>query len=250
MVKDKLLNRLKEKNITDYNDKVLNRDERLLKLLLAMDDSLIKIGIDIINLYEDDILASEAIDILRRHPNMNVIRCLTNETSIKGNVSVEGAKILCDSKEAFNASCGCDVLCNESAIKGGVALEGAKIINLSKKWYNAYYGRYPLTDINVINAGYSLAGANIINNSDREFKALFASIALCSEYLLSTGMAVEVAERINTSSDWNMACEILDKYLINDRINLKEDALYKDECYSLLLNNIMRKRINIKRLEK
>ena len=35
---------------------------------------------------------------------MNVIRCLTNENSIKGNVSLEGAKILCGSKEAFDAA--------------------------------------------------------------------------------------------------------------------------------------------------
>lgn len=40
-----------------------------------------------------------------------------------------------------------------------------------------------------------------------------------------------------------MACEILDKYLINDRINLKEDTLYKDESYSLLTNNIVRRRV-------
>lgn len=224
MTKDKLLNTLRKMNINNYNDKILDRDEYITKILLTLDDSLIKIGIDIINLYEDDILASEAIDILKRHPNMNVIRCLTNENSIKGNVSLEGAKILCGSKEAFNASCGCDILCNETAIKGGIALEGAKIINHSKKWYNAYYGRYPLTDINVINAGYSLIGANIINNSDKEYKALFASIALCSEY---TGNVVNIAKKINTSSDWKTACEILDKYLINDRINLKEDTLYK-----------------------
>ena len=125
-------------------------------------------------------------------------------------------------------------------IKGGIALEGAKIINHSKKWYNAYYGRYPLTDINVINAGYSLIGANIINNSDKEYKALFASIALCSEY---TGNVVNIAKKINTSSDWKTACEILDKYLINDRINLKEDTLYKDESYSLLTNNKVRRRV-------
>ena len=122
MTKDKLLNTLRKKNINNYNDKILDRDEYILKLLLTLDDSLIKIGIDIINLYEDDILASEAIDILKRHPNMNVIRCLTNENSIKGNVSLEGAEILCGSKEAFNASCGCDILCNETAIKGGIAL--------------------------------------------------------------------------------------------------------------------------------
>lgn len=89
MTKDKLLNTLRKKNINNYNDKILDRDEYILKLLLTLDDSLIKIGIDIINLYEDDILASEAIDILKRHPNMNVIRCLTNENSIKGNVSLE-----------------------------------------------------------------------------------------------------------------------------------------------------------------
>ena len=154
MTKDKLLNTLRKKNINNYNDKILDRDEYILKLLLTLDDSLIKIGIDIINLYEDDILASEAIDILKRHPNMNVIRCLTNENSIKGNVSLEGAKILCGSKEAFNASCGCDILCNETAIKSGIALEGAKIINHSKKWYNAYYGRDLLTDINIINCVY------------------------------------------------------------------------------------------------
>ena len=218
MTKDKLLNTLRKMNINNYNDKILDRDEYILKLLLTLDDSLIKIGIDIINLYEDDILASEAIDILKRHPNMNVIRCLTNENSIKGNVSLEGAKILCGSKEAFNASCGCDILCNETAIKGGIALEGAKIIN----------------------AGYSLIGANIINNSDKEYKALFASIALCSEY---TGNVVNIAKKINTSSDWKTACEILDKYLINDRINLKEDTLYKDESYSLLTNNIVRRRV-------
>ena len=243
MTKDELLNTLRKKNINNYNDKILDRNEYILKLLLTLDDILIKIGIDIINLYEDDILASEAIDILRKHPNMNVIRCLTNENSIKGNVSVEGAKILCASKEAFNASCGCDVLCNETAIKSGIALEGAKIINQSKNWYNAYYGRYPLTDINVINAGYSLIGANIINNSDKEYKALFASMTLCSEYLLSTGNVVNIAEKINTSSDWKMACEILDKYLINDKINLKEDTLYKDESYSLLTNNMVRRRV-------
>lgn len=40
-----------------------------------------------------------------------------------------------------------------------------------------------------------------------------------------------------------MACEILDKYLINDRINFKEDTLYKDESYSLLTNNIVRRRV-------
>lgn len=184
MTKDKLLNTLRKMNINNYNDKILDRDEYILKLLLTLDDSLIKIGIDIINLYEDDILASEAIDILKRHPNMNVIRCLTNENSIKGNVSLEGAKILCGSKEAFNASCGCDILCNETAIKGG--------------------------------------------------------IALCSEY---TGNVVNIAKKINTSSDWKTACEILDKYLINDRINLKEDTLYKDESYSLLTNNIVRRRV-------
>lgn len=243
MTKDELLNTLRKKNINNYNDKILDRDEYILKLLLTLDDSLIKIGIDIINLYEDDILASEAIDILKRHPNMNVIRCLTNETSIKGNVSLEGAEILCGSKEAFNASCCCDVLCNETAIKSGIVLEGAKIINQSKNWYNAYYGRYPLTDINVINAGYSLIGANIINNSDKEYKALFASMALCSEYLLSTGNVVDIAEKINTSSDWKMACEILDKYLINDKIHLKEDTLYKDKSYSLLTNNMVRRRV-------
>ena len=57
---------------------------------------------------------------------------------------------------------------------------------------------------------------------DKEYKALFASIALCSEY---TGNVVNIAKKINTSSDWKTACEILDKYLINDRINLKEDTL-------------------------
>ena len=78
---------------------------------------------------------------------------------------------------------------------------------------------------------------------DKEYKALFASIALCSEYLLSTGNVVNIAKKINTSNDWKMACEILDKYLINDRINFKEDTLYKDESYSLLTNNIVRRRV-------
>ena len=137
MTKDKLLNTLRKMNINNYNDKILDRDEYILKLLLTLDDSLIKIGIDIINLYEDDILASEAIDILKRHPNMNVIRCLTNENSIKGNVSLEGAEILCGSKEAFNASCGCDILCNETAAKADIAVEGDMIIYHAKKRYTA-----------------------------------------------------------------------------------------------------------------
>ena len=54
MTKDKLLNTLRKMNINNYNDKILDRDEYILKLLLTLDDSLIKIGIDIINLYEDD----------------------------------------------------------------------------------------------------------------------------------------------------------------------------------------------------
>ena len=104
MTKEKLLNKLRKMNINNYNDKILDRDEYILKMILTLDDSLIKIGIDIINLYEDDILASEAIDILKRHPNMNVIRCLTNENSIKGKVSLEGDTILCGYKVSFNAS--------------------------------------------------------------------------------------------------------------------------------------------------
>lgn len=48
MTKDKLLNTLRKMNINNYNDKILDRDEYILKLLLTLDDSLIKIGIDII----------------------------------------------------------------------------------------------------------------------------------------------------------------------------------------------------------
>lgn len=53
MTKDKLLNTLRKMNINNYNDKILDRDEYILKLLLTLDDSLIKIGIDIIILFSN-----------------------------------------------------------------------------------------------------------------------------------------------------------------------------------------------------
>lgn len=241
MTKDILLDRIKRNNIKIYNDSFLNRNNQILELLVSLNIDMLKTGIDIVNLYDDDLLVKEAINMLKNHSNLSVGRCLTNINTINGGISITGAKILCESKEIFNASSACDVLCNKVAIDYNIALDGAKLINLAKNWYNAYYARYVFVNKATIENGYSMIGAKIINDSDKEYKALFNSVVLCSEYLIENRLVFSLIEDINLSNNWEAASEVVDKYLVKD--NFKEDILYKDESYSLIVNSVIRKRV-------
>ena len=225
------------------NKSLINRSSKISEVLDSLSYNEKIKGITIVSKYSDDTTALEALSIFKNAKYDLVYELLINDTAIKGNISVEGARLINEAKEEFNAANAYSILCNKVAIENGLALEGTKIINLSKNWYNAYYGKYILTNENTIKAGYSLIGANIINNSDKEFKALFASMALCSEYLLSINKAVEIAEKINISSDWNMAYEILDKSLTSTEVKQETSFHIKDD-YALLTSIAAKKRIN------
>lgn len=229
---------------TNYIDKsFLDREDWLIELLLTLDNSLLEYGINILNLYKDDNLAYEAINLLKKHNNREVGKCLTNILAIKKNISLKGAILLGESKSNFNLANACDVICNKTSIEEDIALEGVKIINNSNNWFNAYYARYPLTSNIAIKNDIALEGARIINTSEEAYKAFLTSTILCSNYVLQNKIALEIVNKINASSNWEEAKKIIDSYFDDDIDWISKDHLYKDEEYSLILNKAVRTKI-------
>lgn len=230
-----------------YNDfknkNLINRSSKITELLDGLGyDKIIK-GIIIVSKYNDDNTALEALNIFKNAKYDSIYKLLINDTAIKGNVSIAGARLINNAREEFNAANALDVLCNELSIENSLAIEGAKIINNSSNWYNAYYARYPLTSINAIKNGIALEAAKIINESPNEFNAFFASLVLCNEYAINNDIALMIAKEINKSNNWTTMNNIMDKYFVGKITSFEEDHLYSDEDYMILYNSSVRKKI-------
>lgn len=228
----------------DFKNKVLiNRSSKTAELLNSLSYNEIIKGITIVSKYNNDNTALEALNIFKNAKYDSIYELLINDTAIKGNVSIEGARLINNAEERFKAANALDVLCNKLSIENVLAIEGAKIINNSSNWYNAYYARYPLTSIIAIKKGIALEGARIINESPNEFNALFASLVLCNEYAINNDMALMIAKEINEASSWVITNNIIDKYLIGKITSFEEDHLHSDKVYTLLSNNNIRKKV-------
>lgn len=228
----------------DFKNKVLiNRSSKITELLDSLSYNEKIKGITIVSKYNDDNTALEALSIFKNAKYDLVYELLINDTATKGNVSVEGARLINNAREEFNAANALDVLCDKLSIENGLAIEGAKIINSSSNWYNAYYARYPLTSINAIKNGIALEAAKIINESPNEFNAFFASLVLCNEYAINNDMALMIAKEINEANSWVTTNNIMDKYFIGKITSFEEDHLHSDEAYMLLSNNNIRKKV-------
>lgn len=119
--------------------KVLNLDENILDLLASVNLMELNEYVNIIELYP---LANynlrEIIMILRNAKHFCVTAdVLLSKRLIEAGIVLEGARIVNESKEYFNAKYASQVLMDEGAVRSGIALEGAKIINESKKYFNA-----------------------------------------------------------------------------------------------------------------
>jgi len=228
----------------DFKNKVLiNRSSKITELLDSLNYNEKIKGITIVSKYNDDNDALEALNIFKNAKYDSIYELLINDTAIKGNISIEGARLINESREGFNAANALDVLCNKLSIENGLAIEGAKIINNSSNWYNAYYARYPLTSIIAIKKGIALESARIINESPNEFNALFASLVLCNEYAVNNDIAPMIAREINEANSLVTTNNIIDKYLIGKITSFEEDHLHSDEVYTLLSNNNIRKKV-------
>ena len=137
--------------------KVLNLDENILDLLASVNLMELNEYVNIIELYP---LANynlrEIIMILRNAKHFCVTAdVLLSKRLIEAGIVLEGARIVNESKEYFNAKYASQVLMDEGAVRSGIALEGAKIINESKKYFNAKYASQVLTDESAVRSGIS-----------------------------------------------------------------------------------------------
>ena len=179
--------------------KVLNLDENILDLLASVNLMELNEYVNIIELYP---LANynlrEIIMILRNAKHFCVTAdVLLSKRLIEAGIVLEGARIVNESKEYFNAKYASQVLTNEDAIKSGIALDGAKTINESDNEFNSQYASQVLMDEGAIKSGIALEGARIINESKKYFNAKCASEFLLNERALELGNAVTLATKAN-----------------------------------------------------
>ena len=145
--------------------KVLNLDENILDLLAS------------VNLME----LNEYVNIIELYP-------LANYNLREIIMILRNAKHFCVTA---------DVLLSKRLIEAGIVLEGARIVNESKEYFNAKYASQVLMDEGAVRSGISLEGAKIINESKKYFNAKCASEFLLNERALELGNAVTLATKAN-----------------------------------------------------
>lgn len=225
-----LLNKLEEYEINEEDaSKLLLKGDIVLEKLLSLKEVLFRKAVIVINSYNNTNDILEALDILNNAKNVEVFVVLKDEDAIKAGIAIEGAKIINESKNYFNASCANYVLTNKDAIEAGIALEGAKIINESKKEFNAKYAKCVLRDDITIRAGIALEGAKIINESISDFNAHYASQILRDNLAIKAGIALDSARLINKTTDRESAFRLYNTIM---------DKLYEMERNKPKVNNI------------
>ena len=108
----------------DFKNKVLiNRSSKITELLDSLNYNEKIKGITIVSKYNDDNDALEALNIFKNAKYDSIYELLINDTAIKGNISIEGARLINESREGFNAANALDVLCNKLSIENVLAIE-------------------------------------------------------------------------------------------------------------------------------
>src|SRR5699024_8482913 len=110
---------------------ILNQNESMLDLLADVKASELKEYIKIIQMYSlTDYDVSEIIMVLKNAKYFfETLKILTNKKLIEAGIVLEGADLINESKEYFNAKYASQVLTSKTAIEAGIVLEGADLIN-------------------------------------------------------------------------------------------------------------------------
>ena len=241
MEKDKLLTVLWKFKETDISKEelrnVIEQSEDVWNLLASLDNNKFEQSIKIIQKY-----ASTNYNILEIVSLLNsskyyykVLSVLHNENAKGAGIALEGAKLINESPNEFNAMYGSYVLCNKEAIESGIALEGAKIINKAPNDFNAMRGRYVLCNKNAIESGIALEGAKIINDSQNAFNAVNADYVLCNKEVIESGIALEGAKLINEApNDFNAS---YGAYVLRGKNTIETGIALEGAKHIILANN-------------